>query len=268
MKFNAKNPREFWRKISKVTKQESNVDIPIPPEELRSYYKVLLDTTNIDYNVNPVTSLVETDEALDQPIEEQEIRVAIKALKTNKAPGLDGLPPVIFKSFNNQLISFIAALFNKLLEQETYPDVWCTGIIKPIYKKSDARNPNNYRGVTLLPVLGKLSHQLLDRLLYWAELNNKLNEAQFGFRKGRRTSHPIFILSTTIQSYKNKHKPIYACFVDLAKAFDSIKHDLLWNKLAAMGVSKKIINLLYTIHVSKGFLQSHGKQYSLFIFSL
>ena len=66
-------------------------------------------------NVNSVTSLVETDETLDQPIEEQEIRVAIKSLKTNKAPGLDGLPPVIFKSFNNQLDSINAALFNKLL---------------------------------------------------------------------------------------------------------------------------------------------------------
>ena len=127
MEFKSKNPREFWR-------QERNVDISIPPEELRSYYKALLDSIDIDYNVNPVTSLVETDETLDQPIEEKEIRVAITALKTNKAPGLDGLPPVIFKSFNNQLVSFIAALFNKLLEQETYLDVWCTDIIKPIYK--------------------------------------------------------------------------------------------------------------------------------------
>ena len=94
---------------------------------------------------------------------------------------------------------------------------------------------------TLLPVLGKLFTLIIsDSLLYWAEqTNTKLKEAQFVFRHGRRTSDPIFILSTTIQSYKNKQKLIYACFVDFAKVFDSIKQDLLCNKLAVMGVSKK-----------------------------
>ena len=73
--------------------------------------------------------------------------------------------------------------------------------------------------------------------MYWAEVNGKLNEAQFGFREGRRTTDPIFIPSTAIQAYKRKRKPLYACFVDFAKVFDSIKHSLLWKKLADMGVS-------------------------------
>ena len=82
----------------------------------------------------------------------------------------------------------------------------------------------------------------------WAEANNKLNEAQFGFRGGRRTTDPIFILSTAIQAHKKKRKPLYACFVDFAKAFDSVKHKLLWNKLAGMGVSTKILNLLQSMY--------------------
>ena len=136
---------------------------------------------------------------LDQPIEEEEVISAIQALKRNKAPGVDGLLPEIFKSFNSQLISFITALFNKLLEQETYPDAWSTGIIKPIHKKGDKKNPNNYRGITLLPVLSKIFTAITrDRLVYWAEVNGKLNEAQFGFREGRRTTDPIIILSTAI----------------------------------------------------------------------
>ena len=57
--------------------------------------------------------------------------------------------------------------------------------------------------------------------------NGKLNEAQFGFREGRRTIDPIFIISTAIQAYKKKCKPLHACFVNFAKAFDSIKHSLL-----------------------------------------
>ena len=91
---------------------------------------------------------------------------------------MDGLPPEIFKGFNSQLISFTTALFNKFLAQETYPDAWSTGIIKPIYKKGEKKNPNNYRGITLLPVLSKIFTAIMrDRLVYWAEVNCKLNEA-------------------------------------------------------------------------------------------
>jgi len=65
-----------------------------------------------------------------------------------------------------------------------------------------------------------------DRLVYWAEVNGKLNEAQFGFREGRRTTDPIFILSTAMQADKKKRKPLYACFVDFAKAFDGLPPEI------------------------------------------
>ena len=53
-----------------------------------------------------------------------------------------------------------------------------------------------------------------DRLLYWANLNDKLNESQFGFRQGRRTTDAIFIMTTAIQASKKKKIPLYTCFVD------------------------------------------------------
>ena len=77
----------------------------------------------------------------------------------------------------------------------------------------------------------------------------------------------ILLIPTPLVSsfFKNKHKPIYACFVDIEKAFDSIKNDLLWNKLAAMGVSKKKLNLLQSMY-QKASCRVTSKQYSLFIF--
>ena len=120
-----------------MTKQENSTDIPITLEELISYFKSLLDCTESSGNCNN-PPCVEPDEILDQPIEE-EVRVAIQELKRNKAPGMDGLLPGIFKSFNRQLTSFITALFNKLIEQETFPDAWSTGIIKPIYTRREIK---------------------------------------------------------------------------------------------------------------------------------
>ena len=85
---------------------------------------------------------------------------------------------------------------------------------------------------------------LNDRLLEWAESNMKINDSQFGFRKNRRTTDALYIiLTTSLIANKNK-TPIYLAFVDLAKAFDSINHNLLWLKLSAMGISTKMLKLL------------------------
>ena len=107
----------------------------------------------------------ETGALLDDPIDEEEVRAAIKALRNNKAPGLDWLPVYTFKKFPCLLISFTTALFNRLLEQEGFPDIWSTGLIKPMHKKGDRKSPNNYRGITLLSKI--FTAVIRDRLWYW-----------------------------------------------------------------------------------------------------
>ena len=87
-----------------------------------------------------------------------------------------------------------------------------------------------------------------DRLWYWADLNGKLNESQFGFRQGRRTTDALFIMTSAIQVSKKKKTPLYTCFVDFAKAFDSVNHNLLWKKLASMGLSTKMLNILRSMY--------------------
>lgn len=246
--FKSNNPREFWRLIDRLTNHSNKEEIPIPVEELGDYFKSLLDDNTENTHTNPQDH-TDTVPILDEPIDELEVRAALKGLKKNKAPGLDGLPPLVFKMFHSQLIRFTTALFNKLLEQESYPEVWSSGSIKPIPKKGDKKCASNYRGITLLPIMGKLFTAVLrDRLLYWAELNDKLCESQFGFRQGRRTTDALFVITTAIQSYKKKKKPLFTCFVDFAKAFDSVNHKLLWEKLAYMGVSSKMINILQSMY--------------------
>ena len=97
---------------------------------------------------------------------------------------------------------------------------------------------------------------LNDRLLEWAESNMKINDSQFGFRKNRRTTDALYIiLTTSLIANKNK-TPIYLTFVDLAKAFDSINHNLLWLKLSAMGISTKMLKLYTTTYVQNSKIRS------------
>ena len=78
-------------------------------EELGSYFKSLLNSHPATHHVDSLPGF-ETDALLDGPIDEEKVRAAIKALKNNKAPGLDGLPASTFKMFPNHLISFTTAL--------------------------------------------------------------------------------------------------------------------------------------------------------------
>ena len=249
--FKSNNPREFWRLINKISDQSGGEEIPISVDVLGEYFKSLLDNKSEDSDINPSVPSSHTVSILDEPINDMEVRAALKALKKNKAPGLDGLPPLVFKMFHDQLVMFATALFNKLLEQEAYPKIWSSGSIKPIPKKGDRKCPSNYRGITLLPVMGKVFTVILrNRLLDWAEADGKLCESQFGFRQGRQTTDAVFVIATAIQSFKKRKKPLFTCFIDFAKAFDSVNHKLLWEKLATMGVSTKILNILKSMYAN------------------
>ena len=97
MESKTKNPREFWRKISEVTKEESSTEIPISLEELKTYFMTLLDGPKSNGNLTNSTPRLEND-MIDQPITEEEVTAAVKALKRNKTPGGDGLLLEIFNA--------------------------------------------------------------------------------------------------------------------------------------------------------------------------
>ena len=142
-------------------------------------------------------------------------------------------------------------IFNCVLTEEVFPESWAIGLIKPIaiYKKGDKKMPNNYRGITLQPLIGKIFTAISrDRVETWAEDNNRLNQGQFGFRSQKCTTDALFIITTIIEANKRKKKPIYACFVDFQKAFDTVDHSLLWTKLANMGLSDKMLCLLQSLY--------------------
>ena len=119
--------------------------------------------------------------------------------------------------------------------------VWTTNIAK--------HDPACYRGITLLNSMGKIFATIIrTRLTEWAEDRGLFPEAQFGFRENRRATDCVFVLNALIESCKGKQMPLYACFVDLRKAFDCVNHSLLWLKLVQLGISKQMLTLLQSMY--------------------
>ena len=113
-------------------------------------------------------------------------------------------------------------LFVGVCEQELIPENWRKGITIPIYKDKDCRTEcGSYRGITLLSVPGKVCARfLLDRTQKL--LHGKRRTEQGGFPPGRSTKDRILTLNSIAQRRREYRKPLYAAYVDLKAAFDSV----------------------------------------------
>ena len=157
-------------------------------------------------------------------------------------PILDNLCAEIFKNSFDIISPFLLILFNRLFANGEYPKAWGEGIIVPIFKSGNTHDTTNYRGITLINVLGKIYSQvLLNRLSKWSEKHEKLSKNQFGFQKGKSTVDCIFILYSVISKVLNSGEKLYCCFIDYEKAFDKINRSLLWHKLIFENVSSKFV---------------------------
>ena len=86
---------------------------------------------------------------------------AVEHLKTNKAPGTDGILAEMIKTSLPQILPFSVALFNRIFDTGEYPTAWTGAIIIPIHKSDNKNDPDNYRGVSLLSILGKVFAHIL-----------------------------------------------------------------------------------------------------------
>ena len=127
----------------------------------------------------------------------------------------------------------ILKLFNLILDSGDVIPEWLISFIVPIHKGGPKSEPSNYRGVSLLSCLGKLFLSILNHRLEIFTLDNGiLSTSQLGFIKGNRTSDAHIIIRNLIDKYCHKNnKKIYACFIDLSKAFDTVPRDILLSKL-------------------------------------
>ena len=107
----------------------------------------------------------------------------------------------------------------------------------PYTKKGDKNNCKNYRGISLSSCLSKLFTNLLRNRLITHLENNNFFSLQAGFRPDHRTTDQIFAIKTIINKYVyNLKRPVYGCFVDFAKAFDSVSRNSLLYKLTTTNI--------------------------------
>ena len=128
------------------------------------------------------------------------------------------------------------------------PSDWKKQLLIPIHKKGSRTTSDNYRGIALLSIPSKIfSRAILNWLKPFAELF--LCENQCGFHQDRGYADHLFFLRVLMEKAREFHKPIYICFIDLRKAYDSVNRNSLWTALQrSYGIPTKPISIIHTLH--------------------
>lgn len=122
--------------------------------------------------------------------------------------------------------------------ERNIPSEWRDAILIPIPNKSDLSHCDNWRGISLLDVVGKVVARILqERLQKLAE--DELPESQCGFRKARSCADMIFTVHQLVEKLCEHKSQAFFTFVDLKKAYDSVPREAMWMALAKLGVSEE-----------------------------
>lgn len=261
----------FWHLVSRSKKKKSKIR-PIKAEsgimltdpneiaiEWGNYFKQLYSThNNAEYDdifketvEREISSTLHTQSTISEfltggVITHDETRKHIQKMKNGKAPGWDMIRVEHLKYGGDNLINIITWVMNAVIVKEDFPIQYKKGLLVPIPKgMKDQSIKDNNRGITLLSVLYKLIESIImDREKDWFKNEQNIDVLQ-GANQDRCSSlHTSLLLQESIARNLDKGETVYAAFLDIRKAFDSVWIDGLLYMLKEQNLNIKTLRVI------------------------
>ena len=141
------------------------------------------------------------------------------------------------------IVPVILHLCNLSIRNKCFPNSWKTATITPLHKKGDHSDPTNFRPISILPCVSKILEKIIHCQLYkYLTDHNILTPQQSGFRKGHSTGTCLINFLDEIYQSIDNGVPCGVLFVDLRKAFDTVDHEILLQKLHLYGIRPSAVN--------------------------
>ena len=168
------------------------------------------------------------------------IEKELRSLVRNKATGIDDLPPGMLKDCAALIAKPLCHIINLSLRSSTIPSIWKVAKITPIFKSGNTSLTENYRPISVLLVLSKILEKAMHlELISYLEREKLLHDSQYGFRSKRSTKLASTLLCDSIRREVDSGRLVGAVYIDLSKAFDTIGHAILLQKLQTYGITGK-----------------------------
>ena len=185
------------------------------------------------------------------PIQVEEVKNIINKFNTRKGTGPASIPSIFLAYFSNELASPLSKIANISFSTGTHPDKLKVAQVIPIFKKGCKLTPSNYRPISLLSNINKILEKLVfSRVLSFLDSEKIIYKHQYGFRPKHSTNHALINITETIRDALDRGKLACGVFVDFQKAFDTVNHSILINKLDNCGI-RGDINKWFTSYLSQ-----------------
>ena len=166
----------------------------------------------------------------------------VSLLRNIKSSGFDNVEPYIMREISPQIAPLLSHIFNNSFSTGVVPHQLKIAKVIPIHKNNDPNNFCNYRPISILPCFSKILERLMyNRLERFLNQSHRISEVQYGFRKKYSTYMALINLIDKISSGTDSNSFNIGIFIDLSKAFDTIDHNILFQKLNCYGIRGHIL---------------------------
>ena len=197
------------------------------------------------------------------PVAPATILKLLKQLNPAKSAGIDNLTGKFLKEGAPVLASPITDLVNLSISLSLFPDDCKIAKLKPLYKKEAKTKPKNYRSISLLPLLSKIIERIIhNQTQEFLDKNNILYKYQSGFRKHHSTDTCLSYLTDKVKIGFEEGLLTGMVLIDLQKAFDTIDHSILLEKMSCLGFAGKTIAWYTSYLTNRSFIVNVGKESS------
>ena len=248
--LSSKNPKIVWGTINRIIRQQ-NKRIKHHPADLNNHFTTLASRLTGKENTHHSANQCNfNDESGSHQFRIHstnfnEVKKILLNLKNDCSSGHDGIPVRFIKPVADYITSPLVHIINNCIEKGIFPDTWKVARVCPIPKEEHPKDVTEYRPISILPVLSKIYERvILSQLCDYIEHQALYNDTQSGFRKGHSTTSILLKLRDDIQKAMNKSEVTLAVLIDYSKAFDTIDHNLLLEKLSKLNFSNHTLKLI------------------------